>query len=292
MKTPFFTGTCTALVTPFLGGQVNYPMLERLLQRQMDAGIRTVVICGTTGEASTLTDNEKLELIRRAKEYVADSMTVIAGTGSNCTEHAAWLSEEAQKRGADAVLAVSPYYNKATEEGLFAHYASIADAVTIPLILYNVPSRTGFDISVSACRRLSRIGNVVGIKEAGASISKITNILAQCGPQFSVWSGNDDMTVPMLALGGQGVISVVSNVVPELVEAMTSAGLAGDFDTAAALQQRLQPLCEVLFREVNPVPVKAAMKILGYDCGDCRLPLTKAKAETELLLKRLLKERK
>ena len=292
MKTPFFTGTCTALVTPFLGGQVNYPMLERLLQRQMDAGIRTVVICGTTGEASTLTDDEKLELIRRAKEYVADSMTVIAGTGSNCTEHAAWLSEEAQKRGADAVLAVSPYYNKATEEGLFAHYASIADAVTIPLILYNVPSRTGFDISVSACRRLSRIGNVVGIKEAGASISKITNILAQCGPQFSVWSGNDDMTVPMLALGGQGVISVVSNVVPELVEAMTSAGLAGDFDTAAALQQRLQPLCEVLFREVNPVPVKAAMKILGYDCGDCRLPLTKAKAETELLLKRLLKERK
>lgn len=292
MKTPFFTGTCTALVTPFLNGQVNYPMLERLLQRQMDAGIRTVVICGTTGEASTLTDDEKLELIRRAKEYVGDSMTVIAGTGSNCTEHAVWLSEEAQNRGADAVLVVSPYYNKATEEGLFAHYASIADAVTIPVILYNVPSRTGFDISVSACRRLSRIGNIVGIKEAGTSIGKITNILAQCGPLFSVWSGNDDMTVPLLSLGGQGVISVVSNVVPELVEAMTSAGLAGDFDTAAALQQRLQPLCEVLFREVNPVPVKSAMKILGFDCGDCRLPLTKAKAETEMLLKRLLKKGK
>lgn len=290
MKTPFFTGTCTALVTPFLNGQVNYPMMERLLQRQLDAGIRSAVVCGTTGEAATLTDDEKLELIRRSKEYVGESMLIIAGTGSNCTEHAVWLSEEAEKQGADAVLAVSPYYNKSTDEGLFAHYANIAEAISIPVILYNVPSRTGFDISVSACRRLSRIPNIVGIKEATTSISKITNILAQCDPQFTVWSGNDDMTVPILSLGGQGVISVVSNVAPELVEAMTSAGLAGDFDTAAALQQRLQPLCEVLFREVNPVPVKAAMKILGFDCGDCRLPLTRAKAETEMLLRRLLRK--
>lgn len=292
MNAPLFSGTCTALVTPFLNGQVNYPLMERLLQRQIDAHIRCVVICGTTGEAATLTDNEKLELIRRTKEYAGDSLTVIAGTGSNSTEHAVWLSMEAEKRGADAVLVVSPYYNKATEEGLFAHFAAIADAVRIPVTLYNVPSRTGMDISVDACRRLSRIGNIVGIKEASTSISKISNILSQCSPAFSVWSGNDDMTVPVLSLGGRGVISVVSNVFPELVEAMTAAGLAGDFDTAAALQRRIQPLCDVLFREVNPVPVKAAMKILGFDCGDCRLPLTKAKAETEILLRRLLSKEK
>ena len=272
-RKPFFTGVCTALVTPFLRGEVNYPMLERLLQHQLDAGIRTVVICGTTGESPTLSDTEKIELFRRAKEYVGDQARIIAGTGSNCTEHAAALSRAAESVGADGLLLVSPYYNKATAEGLFAHYSAIAAAVHIPCILYNVPSRTGVDIPVEVYRSLSRIPNIAGVKEASSDIVKIARIRAEC-PDFSVWSGNDDQTVPVLSLGGQGVISVISNVAPEKTKAMADAALDGDFDTAAALQLELLPLIRALFSEVNPIPVKAAMKEIGFDCGGCRLPLT------------------
>ena len=288
MKNPLFTGACTALVTPFLNGKVNYPMLEQLLRRQMEAGIRAVVICGTTGESPTLSDSEKLEMFRRAKQYVAEDCLIIAGTGSNCTEHAVALSKAAETVGADALLVVSPYYNKATGEGLLAHYSAIAGAVHIPVIAYNVPSRTGVDIPVEVCRCLAMIPNMAGIKEASTDVRKVTKIRAECPRDFAVWSGNDDLAAAVIALGGQGVISVVSNVAPVETQALAQAALDGDFDTAADLQIRLLPLIEQLFSEVNPSPVKAAMKLIGFDCGDCRLPLTPMSRENCEKLKKLL----
>lgn len=270
---PFFTGVCTALVTPFLQNEVNYPMLERLLQFQMDAGIRNIVICGTTGESPTLSDTEKLELFRRSKAFVGENCRIIAGTGSNCTEHAVALSRAAEQTGVDGLLLVSPYYNKTTPQGLYAHFSAIAAAVHIPCILYNVPSRTGVDIPVEIYRSLSRIPNIVGVKEACGDIVKIAKIKAVC-PGFSVWSGNDDQIVPVMSLGGAGVISVLSNVAPEKTKAMADAALDGDFDTASALQIELLPLIQALFSQVNPIPVKAAMREIGFDCGSCRLPLT------------------
>ena len=290
MKKPLFSGVCTALVTPFLDGRVNYPMMEMLLRRQIDAGVKAVVVCGTTGESPTLSDNEKLELFRRCKAYAGDNCMIIAGTGSNNTAHAVELSAAAQEEGADALLIVSPYYNKATPDGLFAHYLSIAHSVTIPLIVYNVPGRTGVDIPVSVYRKLSTIDNIAGVKEASSDITKITKIKCACYPNFGLWSGNDDQIVPVMSLGGDGVISVLSNVVPVQTQAMVNAAIAGDFDTASALQCRLQPLIELLFCEVNPIPVKTAMKLIGYDCGSCRLPLTDLPAEKEKQLKAALEK--
>ena len=287
MKNILFSGVCTALVTPFLDGKVNFPMMEMLLRRQIDAGVKAVVICGTTGESPTLTDDEKLELFRRCKAYAKDDCLIIAGTGSNSTEHAVSLSKEAEKCGVDGLLIVSPYYNKATDEGLFAHYFSVAHAVKLPLIIYNVPGRTGVDIPVSVYKRLSRIPNIAGVKEASASITKIAEIRKEC-PDLPIWSGNDDMIVPMMALGAQGVISVLSNVAPLESLAMAQAALAGDFDTAAALQIQLLPLIKLLFCEVNPIPVKAALKCIGFDCGGCRLPLTAMSEENENKLKAIL----
>lgn len=274
MKKPLFSGVCTALVTPFLDGRVNYPMMEMLLRRQMDAGVKAVVVCGTTGESPTLSDREKLALFARCKAYVGDACTIIAGTGSNSTAHAVELAIAAQEAGADGVLVVSPYYNKATPEGLFTHYLTIAGSIDIPVIIYNVPSRTGVDIPVSVYKELSGIRNIAGVKEASADITKIAKIRSRCPEDFCVWSGNDDQIIPVMGLGGQGVISVLSNVLPAETQAMAQAALDGDFKTAAAMQCRLLPLIELLFCEVNPIPVKAAMKQIGYDCGGCRLPLT------------------
>ena len=288
MKNFLFTGACTALVTPFFGGKVNYPMLEQLLKRQMEAGIQAVVICGTTGESPTLSDAEKLEMFRRAKRYVGDNCLIIAGTGSNCTEHAVALSKAAEDVGVDALLIVSPYYNKATAEGLVTHYSAIAGAVHIPVIAYNVPSRTGVDIPVSVYQCLAQIPNMAGVKEASTDISKIAKIKAVCPSDFAVWSGNDDQAAAVMALGGQGVISVLSNVVPVETQAMAQAALDGDFDTAADLQIKLLPLIELLFCEVNPIPVKAAMKLIGYDCGECRLPLTPMSRENLEKLRKTL----
>lgn len=274
MKKPLFTGACTALVTPFENGKINLSMLERLLARQIDAGINAVVICGTTGESPTLSDTEKLELFRHAKQYAGNECIIIAGTGSNCTEHAIALSQAAEETGVDGLLIVTPYYNKATPAGLLAHYSAIAGAVHIPIIAYNVPSRTGVDIPVSVYQQLSKIPKIAGVKEASTDISKIAKIRAACPKEFALWSGNDDQAVPVMSLGGLGVISVLSNVEPVKTQAMAKAALDGDFDTAAALQIELLPLIEALFSEVNPIPVKAAMKLIGYDCGECRLPLT------------------
>ena len=287
MKKPLFTGACTALVTPFLEGKVNYPMLEQLIRHQLDAGINTVVLAGTTGESATLTDDEKLEMVRRAKAYTGNDCIIIAGTGSNSTAHAARLSFAAEEAGADGLLIVSPYYNKATPEGLFAHYLTIAKTVSLPIIAYNVPGRTGVDIPVSVYERLNDIPNVVGVKEASTDITKVTRICRSCD-ELTVWSGNDDHAVASIALGAKGVISVLSNVLPMQTQAMALAALDGDFDTAAALQQDMHPLVDLLFAEVNPIPVKAAMKYIGYDCGDCRLPLTGLSKENQAKLKRYL----
>lgn len=288
MKQTLFTGACTALVTPFLNGHVNYPMLEQLLRRQVSHGISAVVLCGTTGESPTLSDFEKLEIFRRGKKYVGDAIPILAGTGSNDTQHAVALSRSAEEVGVDGLLVVSPYYNKATPEGLLTHYSAIAAAVHIPIVVYNVPSRTGVDIPVEVYKYLAQIPNIVGVKEASSDISKIAKIRAACPADFAIWSGNDDQAAAVIALGGAGVISVLSNLLPEETQAMAQAALDGDFDTASDLQIRLLPLIETLFREVNPIPVKAAMKLMGYDCGDCRLPLTTAGPETVKLLKQYL----
>lgn len=292
MKQPVFTGVCTALVTPFLGNTINFPMLEQLLKRQMDAGIEAVVISGTTGESPTLTDIEKIELFRRAKQYVGAHCKILAGTGSNNTEHAVALSKAAEAVGADGLLVVTPYYNKATSEGLLAHYSAIAGAVHIPVIAYNVPSRTGVDIPVEVYACLAKIPNLAGVKEASSDIRKITKIRAACPGDFALWSGNDDQITSVMALGGLGVISVLSNVLPRETQALAQAALSGDFDTAADLQIRLLPLIEALFSEVNPIPVKAAMKLIGYDCGNCRLPLTSLSRENLETLKSLLQNTK
>lgn len=273
MKKPVFTGVCTALVTPFLDDKINYPLSEQLLRGQIEAGVKAVVLSGTTGESPTLSNHEKIELFRRSKEYVGDSCTIIAGTGTNSTSHAVELSQAAEEAGADALLVVSPYYNKGNPEGLFAHYMSIAHAVTIPIILYNVPSRTGVDIPVSVYKRLSAVPNIAGVKEASTDITKVAQIRAACPEDFYVWAGNDEQIVPVMSLGGKGVISVLSNIFPVETVAMAQAALAGDFDTAAALQCRFMPLIDLLFCEVNPVPVKYAMRYAGFDCGNCRLPL-------------------
>jgi 4-hydroxy-tetrahydrodipicolinate synthase len=285
MKKPIFTGVCTALVTPFLDGRVNYPMMEMLLKRQIDAGIQAVVVCGTTGESPTLSDEEKLELFYRCKQYAGDACAVIAGTGSNSTAHAAALSCAAQDAGVDGLLVVSPYYNKATPSGLIAHYSAIASSVSLPVIIYNVPGRTGVDIPVGVYRELAKIPNITGVKEASADINKIAKIRRECPEDFYIWSGNDDQIVPAMSLGAKGVISVLSNVLPKEAGNMAAAALSGDFETAAALQLRLLPLIEALFCEVNPIPVKKAVNLMGMNAGTLRLPLTEMEEATTARLK-------
>lgn len=290
MNTPLFTGVCTALVTPFSDGQVNFPMLETLLQRQMDAGIRAIVLCGTTGESPTLSDEEKCKIFQHAKTYCGSRCTLLAGTGSNSTAHAVELSRRAEDAGADGLLVVSPYYNKATPDGLYKHYQAIADAVRIPIVLYNVPSRTGVDVPTEVYARLSALPNIAGVKEASADITKAARTLAACPDSFSLWTGNDPMTVPVMALGGAGVISVASNVAPVRMKAMADAALSGSYQQAARIQRDLLELMDALFCAINPIPAKCAMKLLGYDCGECRMPLTALLPEQEKRLKTILKE--
>lgn len=273
MKEPIFRGVCTALVTPFRDATIHWDTLDRLVDFQLRNGVTTLVLAGTTGEAPALKDNEKYELVRHVKELVGKDCTILAGSGTNSTEHAVELSHNAQDAGADALLVVSPYYNKGNSDGQYQHYKAIAESVEIPIILYNVPSRTGVDISVAVYKQLAEITNIVGVKEATSDITKICRIRNQCPEDFHIWSGNDDQIVPVISLGGQGVISVLSNVLPRETVAMTNAALSGDFERAAALQCEYMPFIEALFCEVNPIPVKYAMHCMGFDCGACRLPL-------------------
>ena len=284
MKNVLFTGACTALVTPFLNGEVNYPMMEQLLRRQLESGIRAIVIAGTTGESPTLTDAEKLELFRRAKKYAGNRCMIIAGTGSNNTEHTIALSKAAQETGADALLVVSPYYNKATQNGLIAHFTAVADASTVPVVLYNVPGRTGCNLLPKTVARLAEHPNIVGIKEATGNMAQMVEIMHLCGDKIDVYSGEDALTVPMMAMGAAGTISVLSNVAPRESVAMTDACKAGDFKTAAKMQADFLPLINALFSEVNPIPAKAGVSAMGFGEENLRLPLTPMEDATRAVL--------
>ena len=286
MKRPLFTGLCTALVTPFEGDQVNYEMLQHLIKRQTEAGVDAIVLTGTTGESPTLTREEKLQIYRIGVQTASGRCKIIAGTGSNCTANAVALSREAEKIGVDGLLIVTPYYNKATQPGLLKHYSAVCGAVQIPVIAYNVPSRTGVDILHSTARALAELPNLAGIKEASGDIVRVTRI----ADTMPVYTGNDDQTVASMALGGSGVISVVSNVLPEQTLAMVRACQAGDYRLAAELQRKLLPLMDLMFCQVNPIPVKAAMKMMGFDCGECRMPLDGLTEENREKLLRCLNE--
>ena len=274
MKKPVFEGVATALVTPFDQGTLDFTVMNQLLDLQLAAGVDAVVVCGTTGEASTMTDNERLALIAHTVKYCAGRCRVIAGTGTNDTAHTLQLSRVAASMGADAVLLVTPYYNKCTQAGLVAHYTAAADCVPCPVIVYNVPSRTGVDISVETCRALAEHPNIGGIKEASGSVPKAMRILDTCAEELPLWSGNDDLTVPLLSIGAKGVISVLSNVRPKLTMQMVRACQAGEFAQAGRMQTDLMPLIDALFCEVNPIPVKQALTLEGIPAGLPRLPLT------------------
>ena len=286
MTKPLFTGLCTALVTPFLDGKVNFPMLEILLRRQLEAGVEAIVLAGTTGESPTLTTQEKLEIFRFGVKTAGGRCKIIAGTGSNSTANAVDLSRKAADTGVDGLLVVTPYYNKTTQTGLVKHYAAICEAVPVPVIAYNVPSRTGMGIEAATCRELAKLPNLAGIKEASGDISKAARMM----DHLPVWSGNDDQTVATMALGGCGVISVASNVVPGQMHAMVHAAMVGDYPLAAVLQRRLLPLMDALFSQVNPIPVKAAMDMIGLNCGDCRMPLDTLTPENSEKIRHCLDE--
>ena len=275
IQRPVFTGAATALVTPMHGdGTVDYEAFGRLIDWQIEEGISALVIAGTTGESATLTDAEHLEVLRFAAERAAGRVAMIAGTGSNDTAHAVWFSKEASGLGYDALLTVTPYYNKATQNGLIKTFSTIADAAEKPLILYNVPSRTGVSIEPSTYAALADHPNIAGIKEANGNISKIVETAALVGDRLTIYSGSDDQIVPILSMGGKGVISVLSNVLPARTQRICSLFFEGKTAESAALQCRMLPLINALFCEVNPIPVKAATAALGYGTNTLRLPLT------------------
>ena len=271
-----FTGAAVAIVTPFnADGSVNYEKLDALIEYQIKNSTDAIVICGTTGEASTLSHEEHIDVIKHCVDTVNKRVPVIAGTGSNSTETAIYLSTEAEKAGADAVLLVTPYYNKATQGGLYVHFKDTADAISIPCILYNVPSRTGCNILPETAVKLARdVKNIVAIKEASGNISRIAKLFQLADGCIDVYSGNDDQIVPIMSLGGLGVISVLSNVAPQQTHDLCQACLDGDYQKAAQLQFDALPLIDSLFSEVNPIPVKKALNLLGFEAGPLRKPLT------------------
>ena len=282
-----FTGAGVAIITPMTEtGAVNYPKLEEILEYQIANGTDAIIICGTTGESSTLSHEEHLEAIRFTAEKVAGRIPVIAGTGSNCTETAIYLSQEAEKYGVDGVLLVTPYYNKATQKGLIAHFTKIANSIKIPVILYNIQSRTGVNIAPETMAYLAKnVENIVGVKEASGNISQIAKIAELCGESFDIYSGNDDQIVPLLSLGGKGVISVLSNIAPRETHDIVAKFMDGDVKGSRELQLRALPLIEKLFCEVNPIPVKAAMNMLGWEVGPLRMPLSEMEEEHQKELK-------
>lgn len=274
MKTTVFTGAAVAIVTPMNSdGSINFDELGRLIDFNIDNGTDAIVICGTTGEGSTMTDDEHIECIRYAVEKTAKRVPVIAGTGSNHTEYAVNLSKKAQELGADALLCVTPYYNKTSQAGLVAHFTAIANAVSIPIILYSVPSRTGVNITPETCYELSKVENIVAIKEASGNLSQIAKIASMCGDDLAIYSGNDDQIVPVMSLGGKGVISVLSNCMPYETHEICQLCLDGDFKTANEKFMKVLDFANALFCDVNPIPVKEALNMMGFEAGPCRLPL-------------------
>lgn len=289
MKKTIFTGSCVAIITPMnADGSVNYDELGRIISFQLVNHTDAIVICGTTGEGATLTDEEHLKAIDFTVKRVEGRIPVIAGAGSNDTAYAVWLSKESAALKADALLQVTPYYNKTSQAGLVRHFQTIADATDLPIILYDVPSRTGMDISVASYKELSKHPNIAATKEASGNISKIAQIACECGDDLTIYSGNDDQTVPILSLGGKGIISVLANVCPQQTHDIVRLFLEGKTKESTALQLKLLPLIHALFCDVNPIPVKEAMNLLGWAAGPCRLPLVEiGSAGRELIIKEL-----
>ncbi|QIB26765.1 4-hydroxy-tetrahydrodipicolinate synthase [Caloranaerobacter azorensis] len=282
-----FTGCGVALVTPYKNGQIDFDKLGELIEWHIDNNTDAIIICGTTGEASTMTDEEKKQTIKFTVEKVNKRIPVIAGTGSNNTKHAIELSVYAESIGADGLLIVTPYYNKTTQKGLIEHYLAIANEINIPIIVYNVPGRTGLNIKPNTVAKLSEHPNIKAIKEASGNISQVAEIARLCPEDFYIYSGNDDMVVPLLSLGGKGVISVVANILPKDTHNMVMYYLNGDIDNARKIQLKMKGLIDALFIETNPIPIKTAMNLLGMDVGELRLPLTTMSEDN---LQRLIRE--
>ncbi len=290
MKKILFSGSGVALVTPFTDEGVNFEVLSELIDFQLDNETDAIIVCGTTGEPSTMTDEEKRSVISFTVNRVDGRIPVIAGTGGNNTKSVIEFSKFAESAGADGLLIVTPYYNKTTQRGLIAHYKSIAENVSLPIIMYNVPSRTGLNMMAKTAYELSKIENIVGIKEAGGNFSQIAEIIDMCKDELYVYSGNDDQVVPILALGGKGVISVSANVIPNDVHNMVYSFLHGDIDRARKLQLMALNLIKVLFSEVNPIPVKEAVRQIGFDVGKCRMPLVDMEEEGQIRISEALQK--
>ena len=285
-----FTGAAVALITPMHeDGSINYEEMERIVNDQINHGTDAIVICGTTGEASTMTHEEHIETIKACVEMTKKRVPVIAGSGSNCTDTAIFLSREAQKAGADGLLVVSPYYNKATQKGLKQHFTAVAGSVDIPIILYNIQGRTGVNIQPKTIAELAKeVDNIVAVKEASGDLSQIATLMAMTQGDLDVYSGNDDQIVPITALGGKGVISVLSHVAPQDTHDIVAKMIAGDVKGSSELQLKYIPVIHALFSEVNPIPVKAAMNMLGYNVGSLRMPLTEMEDENKAILRQAM----
>jgi 4-hydroxy-tetrahydrodipicolinate synthase len=287
MKKPLFIGSAVAIVTPFTDNGVNYQTLRELIEFQIKGGSDAIVICGTTGEASTMPDDEHIAVIKFAVEAINKRVPVIAGTGSNDTRHAIELSKAAEEVGADGILSVTPYYNKATQKGLYEHFKVIANNVKIPMVLYNVPSRTNLNINPETVKALSQIDNIIAIKEC--NLGQVGDVVNLCGEDFAVYSGDDNTVLPMLSLGGKGVISVMANIIPQDTHNMVERFFQGDTRGAIKLQLQTLNLIKALFSEVNPIPIKAAVNLLGFKAGHCRMPLTEISENNLELLRTEMK---
>ncbi|WP_417088596.1 4-hydroxy-tetrahydrodipicolinate synthase [Eubacterium maltosivorans] len=285
-----FTGSCVALVTPFKDNKIDFDRFRALIDWHIENGTDAILVAGTTGETSTLTDQEHLDLLRVAGEHIAGRVPYIAGTGSNDTAYSIMLSKYAEEQGADAVLVINPYYNKSTQKGIYVHIKAIADAIKVPIIVYNVPSRTGANISVSTMQKLAEIPNVQAVKEASGDISQITEIARTCGGKLDVYSGNDDQTLPILSVGGKGIISVSANIIPKDMHDLVATFMDGDVDKARKMQFDTNLINLAMFYETNPIPVKTAMRLLGTDTGEMRLPLVEMEEANEARLVEALKE--
>jgi len=287
MKKPLFIGSAVAIVTPFTDNGVNYQTLKELIEFQIKGGSDAIVICGTTGEASTMPDDEHIAVIKFAVEAINKRVPVIAGTGSNDTRHAIELSKAAEEVGAEGILSVTPYYNKATQKGLYEHFKVIANNVKIPMVLYNVPSRTNLNINPETVKALSQIDNIIAIKEC--NLGQVGDVVNLCGEDFAVYSGDDNTVLPMLSLGGKGVISVMANIIPQDTHNMVERFFQGDTKGAIKLQLQTLNLIKALFSEVNPIPIKAAVNLLGFKAGHCRMPLTEISENNLELLRTEMK---
>lgn len=291
MKKTIFTGAGVAIVTPMNPDEsINFDRLGQIIDNQIENGTDAIVICGTTGESATMTDQEHVDCIEYAVKRVNGRVPVIAGAGSNHTSYAVWMSKEAKRVGADALLHVTPYYNKTSQTGLIRHFNAVADATDLPIILYNVPSRTGVNITPATYRELAKHPNIVAAKEASGNISQIAQIAQACGDELDLYSGNDDQIVPLLSLGAKGVISVLSNIMPRETHDICRLFFEGKIAESRTLQLKLLPLINALFSDVNPIPVKEAMNMMGWECGECRLPLVSMQPQAKEHLRSLMQE--